>query len=124
MIPGESMPKEGYLEFNTDRETVSLSVTNTGDRPVMVGSHYHFFEANKALSFDREKAYGMHLNLHGGSYVRFEPGDEHDLELAAFAGNRVVHGFNGLVEGPLDDPQVKEAALRSAREQGFIREDG
>lgn len=124
MIPGESLPAEGELEYNENRQTVNLTVANTGDRPVMVGSHFHFFEANRALSFDREAAYGMRLNLPGGSYVRFEPGDEHELELVAFAGNRVIHGFNGLTEGSLDDPQVREAALRRAREQGFIEEQG
>jgi urease subunit beta len=123
VIPGENLPAEGTLEFNTGRETARVTVTNVGDRPVMVGSHFHFFEVNKALKFDREKAYGMRMDKPAGAYARFEPGDEHEIELVAYAGNRVVHGFNGLTEGALDDESVREEAFRRAREQGFMEED-
>ncbi len=81
MIPGESLPAEGDVELNEGRETVSVTVANTGDRPIQVGSHFHFFEVNKALEFDRESAYGMRLNVPAGSSVRFEPGDEREVEL-------------------------------------------
>ena len=120
MIPGETIPAEGNLEFNRGRPGASLTITNTGDRPITVGSHFHFFEANKALKFDREKAYGMHMDKPAGAYALFEPGEEHEIDLVAYAGARVVHGFNGLVEGPLDDPETREAAFRRAREEGFM----
>ena len=122
MIPGESLPAEGDVELNEGREIASVTVANTGDRPVQVGSHFHFFEVNKALEFDRESAYGMRLNVTAGSSVRFEPGDEREVELVKIGGRRVVHGFNGLTEGALDDPGVREEALRRAREEGYMEE--
>jgi urease beta subunit len=120
MIPGESFPKEGSVKLNEGRDTIVLTVSNTGDRPIQVGSHFHFFETNKALEFDRERAYGMRLNIPAGTSVRFEPGDEREVGLVAIGGRRVVRGLNGLTEGALDDPEVRGEAFRSARERGFI----
>jgi urease subunit beta len=124
MIPGESLPREGEIELNEGRETMLLTVANTGDRPVQVGSHFHFFETNSALKFERESAFGMRLNVPAGSFVRFEPGDEQEVELVRIGGRRVVYGFNGLTEGALDDPEVREEAFRRARERGFMEEAG
>jgi urease beta subunit len=87
---------------------------------VQVGSHFHFFEVNKALRFDRERAYGRRLNIPAGTSVRFEPGDAREVELVTIGGRRIVRGLNGLTEGALDDPEVREAALRRARERGFM----
>jgi urease subunit beta len=101
MIPGELLTDDGEHELNAGRATVSLTVSNTGDRPVQIGSHYHFYEVNAALSFDREPARGFRLNVAAGTAVRFEPGQERTVELVALAGNRVVYGFNGKVMGPL-----------------------
>jgi urease subunit beta len=101
MIPGELITDDGEHELNAGRATVSLTVSNTGDRPVQIGSHYHFYEVNAALSFDREAARGFRLNIAAGTAVRFEPGQERTVELVALAGNRVVYGFNGKVMGPL-----------------------
>ncbi|PMS36947.1 urease subunit beta [Trinickia symbiotica] len=101
MIPGEILTEPGEIELNAGRETVVLVVANTGDRPVQVGSHFHFFEANAALSFDRERARGFRLNIAAGTAVRFEPGQERTVELVALAGDRTVYGFNGKVMGPL-----------------------
>ena len=101
MIPGELITDDGEHELNAGRATVSLIVSNTGDRPVQIGSHYHFYEVNAALSFDREAARGFRLNIAAGTAVRFEPGQERTVELVALAGNRVVYGFNGKVMGPL-----------------------
>ncbi|MCA1730481.1 MAG: urease subunit beta [Actinobacteria bacterium] len=122
MIPGELLPAEGDVELNENRQTASLTVANTGDRPIQVGSHFHFFETNKALRFDRESAFGMRLDVPAGSSVRFEPGDEREVDLVSIGGRRVVHGFNGLTEGALEDPDVREEALRRAREKGFMEE--
>ena len=124
MIPGEPLPADGDVELNEGREIKTVTVANTGDRPVQVGSHFHFFEVNKALEFDRESAYGMHLKIPAGSSVRFEPGDEREVELVKIGGCRIVHGFNGLTEGALDDPDVREGALRRAREEGYVEEAG
>lgn len=119
MKPGEYLLDEaaGPIQANSGRRTVWLRVKNTGDRPVQVGSHYHFFEVNKALSFDREKSYGMRLNVAAGTGVRFEPGEGKEIELTDFGGRRVVHGFNGLVGGALDSR--REQALQRMREGGF-----
>ena len=124
MIPGENLPAEGTLEFNRGRQTNRVSVTNVGDRAIMVGSHFHFFEINKELKFDRAAAYGMRMDKPAGAYARFEPGDEHEIDLVAYAGNRVVRGFNGLVEGALDEESVREEAFRRARERGFMDDAG
>mgnify|MGYP001818327058 FL=1 len=102
MIPGELIAADGEIELNAGRATVSVTVANTGDRPVQVGSHYHFFETNPALDFDRDATRGFRLNIPAGTAVRFEPGQTREVELVAFAGERMVYGFNGLVMGPLD----------------------
>jgi urease subunit beta len=102
MIPGEVKVLGGAIELNKGRKTVTLEVTNTGDRPVQVGSHYHFFETNEALRFDRSKAYGFRLNIPAGTAVRFEPGQSRRVELVALAGERKVYGFQGKVMGPLE----------------------
>ena len=101
MIPGELITDDGELELNAGRATVSVTVSNTGDRPVQVGSHYHFYEVNAALSFDREAARGFRLNIAAGTAVRFEPGQERTVELVELAGDRVVYGFTGKVMGKL-----------------------
>ncbi|MGB0714224.1 MAG: urease subunit beta [Gammaproteobacteria bacterium] len=102
MIPGEVIAAEGDIELNAGRETVSVSVANTGDRPIQVGSHYHFFETNGALEFDREASKGFRLNIPAGTAVRFEPGQTREVELVAYAGDRQVYGFNAKVMGALD----------------------
>ena len=101
MIPGEMNVADGDIELNKGRQTVTVQVTNAGDRPVQVGSHYHFFETNDALQFDREKAYGFRLNIAAGTAVRFEPGQARTVELVALAGERKVYGFAGKVMGKL-----------------------
>ena len=101
MTPGEFFIKKGEIELNKGRKTLTLKVANTGDRPIQVGSHYHFFETNPALSFDRKKARGMRLNIAAGTAVRFEPGQSRNVNLVAFAGARKVYGFRGDVMGKL-----------------------
>src|SRR6266436_6428773 len=101
MIPGEIKVAAGEIDLNKGRETVVLKVTNTGDRPIQVGSHYHFYETNDALKFERRTAYGFRLNIAAGTAVRFEPGQERTVELVALAGERKVFGFAGKVNGPL-----------------------
>ena len=101
MIPGEIQAAPGEIELNAGRRTITVSVTNTGDRPVQVGSHYHFFETNEALHFDRQKAYGCRLNIPAGTAVRFEPGQSREVELVELAGDRTVYGFLGKVMGKL-----------------------
>ena len=101
MIPGEMKVAAGELELNKGRKTVTLEVINSGDRPVQVGSHYHFFETNEALRFDRAKSYGFRLNIAAGTAVRFEPGQARTVELVELAGERKVYGFAGRVNGPL-----------------------
>ena len=101
MIPGELLTEPGDIELNAGRETLTLTVANTGDRPVQIGSHFHFYEVNAALSFERERARGFRLNIAAGTAVRFEPGQERTVELVALAGDRAVYGFNGKVMGPL-----------------------
>ena len=102
MIPGELLIDDGELLLNTARKTQVMTIANTGDRPIQVGSHYHFFETNTALRFDRKAARGFRLNIAAGTAVRFEPGQERSVELVELAGDRVVYGFNALVSGPLD----------------------
>lgn len=103
MIPGEIICQEGTLTLNVGRETLTLTVANTGDRPIQVGSHYHFYETNTALDFDREAARGFRLDIPAGTAVRFEPGQSRDVSLVCYAGDRVVYGFNGRVNGALGD---------------------
>jgi len=102
MIPGELLIDDGEIEINAGRETRKVLVANSGDRPIQVGSHYHFYETNRALQFDREAARGFRLNIPAGTAVRFEPGQEREVELVAYAGKREVYGFNARVMGPLD----------------------
>ena len=101
MIPGEFDIQAGAIELNVGRRTATVKVANSGDRPIQVGSHFHFFETNEALRFERPLAYGMRLNIAAGTAVRFEPGQERTVELVALAGARIVYGFNGHVMGPL-----------------------
>lgn len=101
MIPGELFIQDGEIELNAGRKTVTLTVANTGDRPIQVGSHYHFFETNPALSFERDKARGMRLDIAAGTAVRFEPGQTREVRLVALAGKRAVYGFRGAVMGKL-----------------------
>jgi len=101
MIPGELKIASGDIELNKGRKTVTLKITNTGDRPVQVGSHYHFYEANDALQFDRRKAYGFRLNIAAGTAVRFEPGQARTIELVFISGNKKIYGFAGKVMGAL-----------------------
>jgi urease beta subunit len=123
MIPGEYVLAEGALEANAGRRTVEVTVANTGDRPIQVGSHFHFFEANRALSFDRARAFGMRLDVPAGTAVRFEPGDEKRVTLVELAGAREVYGLNALAEGPVDEAARGPALERAAREgfQGAAR---
>ncbi|MBD2257575.1 urease subunit beta [Pseudanabaena sp. FACHB-2040] len=101
MIPGELIPAEGTIELNAGRPTVTLAVANTGDRPIQIGSHFHFFEVNDALSFDRDQARGMRLDIPAGTAVRFEPGDEREVTLVPLVGERQVYGFNARINGAL-----------------------
>jgi urease subunit beta len=101
MIPGEVIPMAGEIELNAGRPTVTIDVANSGDRPIQVGSHYHFFETNPALKFDRAKAYGCRLDIPAGTAVRFEPGQTRQVQLVSFAGSREVFGFRGDVQGSL-----------------------
>ena len=115
LIPGEVVAGDGTVTLNEGRETTEVTVGNTGDRPVQVGSHFHFFEANAALEFDRAAAFGMRLNIPAGTAVRFEPGDEQTVELVDIGGKRVAHGMNGMVNGSVDaDPTDALERLRAA----------
>lgn len=124
VIPGEVFPVTGDLEALKGRETKELTVKNIADRPIQVGSHCHFFESNHALRFDREQAFGFRLCIPAGTAVRFEPGEEKRVTVVALAGNRVVHGINGLTEGELDDSQIKARALSQASDRGFAGKGG
>ena len=115
MIPGELLVDDGDIEINAGRRTVVVSVANTGDRPIQVGSHYHFAETNDALRFDRAAARGCRLNIASGTAVRFEPGQSRTVELVALGGARVVYGFTGAVMGPLDASSKKPRAARKAQ---------
>ncbi|MCH9670208.1 MAG: urease subunit beta [Gammaproteobacteria bacterium] len=108
MIPGEIRTVEGDIELNADRVSVTISVANTGDRPIQVGSHYHFFETNAGLVFDRAITRGFRLDIAAGTAVRFEPGQTREVTLVSFAGRREVYGFRGLVMGALDDEGVSK----------------
>lgn len=105
MIPGEVQPAKGEILLNEGRKTVSLRVENRGDRPVQIGSHYHFYEVNPALEFDREKARGYRLNIVSGTAIRFEPGQGREVELVEYAGSRTIYGFRGDVMGKLDSAE-------------------
>ena len=115
MIPGEYLVDEGEIELNANKEIITIEVENKGDRPVQIGSHYHFFEVNSALAFDRNQAYGKRLDVAAGTSVRFEPGSIKKINLIDFGGRRYVSGFNGLVEGFLDDENVKAKAMQNLK---------
>lgn len=119
LIPGEIITDEGDIVINSGKEAVRLTVANTADRPVQVGSHYHFFEANKALSFDRAAAYGMRLDIPAGTAVRFEPSETKEIKLIPIGGNRRGFGLNDLVSGDMDDENIMTAAVKKAKEKGF-----
>jgi urease beta subunit len=121
MIPGEYMLDEsaGPLIANSERRVIRVVVQNTGDRPIQVGSHFHFFETNSSLVFDRPVAFGMRLNIAAGTAVRFEPGEEKQIELTEFGGGRAIHGCNGLVDGSLGASGARERAIEKARNLGF-----
>ncbi len=118
-VPGEILFGEGEIELNAGRPRHSLTVTNTGDRPVQVGSHYHFFETNKALDFDRQAAFGRHLDIPSGTAVRFEPGQSKEVTLVPFGGRGQLTGLNALTDGAAGDPVVRDAALAAAKAKGF-----
>jgi urease beta subunit len=118
MIPGEYILGDGDIEANAGRRTIELTVANTADRPIQIGSHFHFFEVNRALRFDRSKAWGMRLNVPAGTAVRFEPGDEKIVTLVDLGGTREVHGLNALADGPVD-AQHLAAAVKKAGQFGF-----
>src|SRR5882672_6071789 len=115
MNPGEYLLAEQAddIQANAGRRTISLLVQNTGDRPIQVGSHFHFFEVNRALRFERSRAYGFRLDIPAGTSVRFEPGEERSVQLVALGGRRIVRGLNGLVNGALDDPAIRARALEA-----------
>jgi len=119
MIPGEYFLRDEPVECNAGRQTAQITVVNTGDRPVQIGSHFHFFEVNKQLEFDREPAFGMRLNIAAGTAVRFEPGEEKDVELVSYGGNKRIYGFNNLVNGDTASEEVKATALKNMADQGF-----
>ncbi|MEM8806656.1 MAG: urease subunit beta [Cyanobacteria bacterium P01_G01_bin.38] len=119
LAPGAVMCESGTLELNAGRAAITLAVANIGDRPIQVGSHFHFFEVNRMLQFDRAEALGFRLDIPAGTAVRFEPGDTKTVTLVALAGDRVVQGLNDLVNGPLDEPQVQTEALAKLQTQGF-----
>jgi len=117
--PGEYFLATEPISCNVGRKTVKLTVRNTGDRPIQIGSHTHFFEVNRAMDFKRADAFGYRLNIASGTSVRFEPGDSKDVELTELGGKRVVYGANALTMGSVDSPVVKQRALESARKLGF-----
>lgn len=119
LIPGEILTEDGEIELNAGKDTAQVLVTNTADRPIQVGSHYHFFEVNKALQFHRELAYGMRLDIPAGTAVRFEPGETKRVNLVEIGGTREGYGLNGLTNGQMDEPSVKERALQQGKEKGF-----
>jgi urease subunit gamma/beta len=118
-IPGEIITPEGDIELNVGRVKATVKAVNTGDRPIQIGSHFHFFEVNRALQFEREKAYGMHLDIPAGTAIRFEPGDEKTVALVAFGGTREIFGLNAMVDGSLDAIGQKERSIVNARDAGF-----
>lgn len=112
MIPGEYRVKSGFIEINSNRKSIEILVQNHGDRPIQVGSHFHFFEVNKALRFPRVEAFGMRLDIPSGTAVRFEPGEEKSVQLVELGGLKVVHGLNGLTRGLAINGQISEEASR------------
>jgi urease subunit beta len=124
MVPGEYFFDGADLELNARRRTHTLQINNTGDRPVQIGSHFHFFEVNRALVFDREAAYGMRLDLPAGTAVRIERGEIKTVRLVDMSGQRQVYGGSGLVDGPLDDPATKQGSLERMRQASFGNTSG
>jgi len=123
IVPGEVVPAGGDIELSPWRETDSVTVVNEGDRPIQVGSHYHFFEVNRALRFDRRRSFGMHLDIPAGTAVRFEPGEDREVDLVAFGGAREIFGLNGLTGGPAT-PERADAAVALAEQRGFLNQSG
>lgn len=119
VVPGEIVTPDGDIELNAGRRKVTIKAMNTGDRPIQIGSHYHFFEANKALDFDRAASFGMHLDIPAGTAVRFEPGEAKEVALAAFGGTGEIFGLNNLTDGTTKGEKSKADALRKAKAQGF-----
>jgi urease subunit gamma/beta len=117
--PGEIIPADGDIEINAGRRKITLRALNTGDRPIQIGSHFHFFEVNKALQFEREQAFGMHLDIPAGTAVRFEPGEAKEVTLCEFGGTGEIFGLNSLTNGSTRSAARKAQALRKARDQGF-----
>jgi urease beta subunit len=120
MTPGEVIAEPGEIMLNAGRETKAVDVASVGDRPIQVGSHFHFFEVNRALRFDRAAAYGFRLDIPAGTSVRFEPGEARTVHLVALGGRRIVRGLNGLVSGALDDPDIRTLALQRATAGGYV----
>ena len=118
MIPGEYILKNESIKCNVGRNTVNIVVVNTGDRPVQIGSHFHFFEVNKQMEFYREKAFGMRLNIAAATAVRFEPGEEKEIELVEFGGNKKIFGFNNLVNGEINEVN-KKASIQKVEQNNF-----
>ncbi|RCX13528.1 urease subunit beta/urease subunit gamma/beta [Anaerobacterium chartisolvens] len=121
MIPGELIIRNSEIECNIGRRTDVLTVVNKSDRPIQIGSHFHFFEANKELVFDREKAFGMRLNIASGTGLRFEPGEEKDVMLVEIAGQKTVYGLNGLTCGRVTEAEDRKRAYKAAVQNGFIQ---
>ncbi len=119
MVPGEYFLKADDIQANAGYKTATVSVANTGDRPIQVGSHYHFFEVNKALEFDREQTFGMRLNIPASTAVRFEPGEKKDVVLVEIGGAKEIHGFNGLTNGNYTKEKVKSAAMSKMKKQNY-----
>jgi urease subunit gamma/beta len=119
VVPGEIIPADGDIEINAGRRKSTVKAVNTGDRPIQVGSHFHFFEVNKALDFDRQKAFGMHLDIPAGTAVRFEPGEAKEVTLVEFGGTGEIFGLNSLTDGSTRSASRKAEALRKAKERGF-----
>ena len=119
VVPGELFPADGEIEINAGRQKTGIKVVNTGDRPIQVGSHYHFFETNAALEFDREAAFGMHLDIPAGTAVRFEPGESKEVPLTTFGGTRELYGLNGLTNGAADSELRKSEAVQRAKKRHF-----
>lgn len=122
MIPGEYFLSKSPILANVGKKTININVKNTGDRPIQVGSHTHFFETNKYLSFQRNKTFGFHLNIPSGTSLRFEPGDSRIVELTEYGGKKIVFGFNSLVNGKLTNKQ-KEISLLKLKKKGFMEEE-
>lgn len=124
MIPGEIIVKSNEIEINKHHPETVIEVKNTGDRPIQVGSHYHFFEANPALDFEREMAYGKHLDIPAGAAVRFEPGDKKEIQLVEYSGKRRIYGFHGMVNGPIDEERVYRPTGEDDKYAGVFGDEG